>query len=78
MATLGEWAQPVVDPEVRAYVGSLVSAVRLFKHLNGLRKDGNLQRHLARRKQCRGDWPLCVRRRCAGVLKGLEKMAQIL
>ena len=33
MATLDEWVQPVVDPEVRAYVGSLVSAVRILQSL---------------------------------------------
>jgi hypothetical protein len=30
---LDEWAQPTVDPEVRAYVSSLVTAVSPFVEL---------------------------------------------
>lgn len=62
-----------VDPEVRAYIYSLVSAVRQYtpgaEHLLTVTARGN--------GRGRG-WPLRTRRRCVGVSQRSQEMAEAL
>ena len=59
MTTLDEWAQPVVDPEVRAYVGSLVSAVRRLAIAIEMEELGSLRRQFS--------WVEAVQRRAVAM-----------
>jgi hypothetical protein len=73
--TLDEWAKdPLVDPEIRAHVYSLISAVS--------RNIPNTNNSLYTRLTSAAWWnrrrrDVCARRRCTSMLEGPAKMAQV-
>ena len=72
--SLDEWAQPTVDPEVRAYVSSLVTAVSSpFACINRV-----LNSYAARRHQYRATWTLRSRRQRSRMFERFATVVEIL